>query len=115
MQRKVNLKESVNSLTELYTYVKVGQLNDHMLNVLQVKNRTLDFHIHTDSDEMFYVIEGEMQIEFEDSVTDLSEGDFIIVPKGIKHRPIVNSLVKVLLIEKNGTLTINNTGGSYSE
>lgn len=115
MQRKVNLKESVNSLTELYTYVKVGQLNDHMLNVLQGKNRTLDFHIHTDSDEMFYVIEGEMQIEFEDSVTDLLEGDFIIVPKGIKHRPIVNSLVKVLLIEKNGTLTINNTGGSYSE
>ena len=114
MQRKVNLKESVDSLTELYTYLKVGQINDHMLNVLQGKDRTLDFHIHTDSDEMFYVIEGEMQIEFENSVTDLSEGDFIIVPKGIKHRPIVNSLVKVLLIEKNGTLTKDNTGGTFS-
>jgi hypothetical protein len=54
MQRKVNLKESVDSLTELYTYLKVGQLNDHMLNVIQSKDRTLDFHIHPDSDEMFY-------------------------------------------------------------
>lgn len=52
MLRKVNLKESVNSLTELYTYLKVGQLNDHMLNVVQSKDRTLDFHIHPDSDEM---------------------------------------------------------------
>jgi mannose-6-phosphate isomerase-like protein (cupin superfamily) len=114
MHTKVNLKESVNNLKELYTYLKVGQLNDHMLNVLQGKERTLDFHIHADSDEMFYVIEGEMQIEFEDSITDLSEGDFLIVPKGIKHRPIVNSLVKVLLIEKIGTLTKDNTGGAYS-
>ncbi len=44
---------------------------------------------------------------------ELKEGDFIIVPKGVKHRPVCNGLVKTLLIEKIGTLNKENTGGSY--
>ena len=115
MIEKVNLKEKVNSLSELYSYLKVGQLNNHVLNVLQAENRTLDFHIHEQSDEMFYCIEGEFDIEFEDGITHLSEGDFIIVPKGASHRPICSGLVKCLLVEIEGTLTKGNTGGAYAE
>ena len=63
MVEKTNLKEQVNSVSELFSYFKVGQLNDHMLNVLQAENRTLDFHVHNQSDEMFYCIEGEFDIE----------------------------------------------------
>lgn len=74
-------------------------LNNHMLNVLQAENRTLDFHIYEKSDEMFYCIEGEFDIEFEDGLTHLCEGDFIIIPKGTKHRPVCKALVKCLLIE----------------
>ena len=79
-------------------------MNNHMLNVLQAEHRTLDFHIHENSDELFYCIEGEFDIEFEDGLTHLCEGDFIIIPKGMKHRPICNELVKCLLIEVEGTL-----------
>ena len=113
MIEKVNLKEKVDSLPELFTYLKIGKLNDHTLNVLQAENRTLDFHIHEFSDEMFYCIEGEFDIEFEDGITHLCEGDFIIVPKGVSHRPICKTLVKCLLIEIEGTLTKINTGGTY--
>ena len=105
--------EKVNSVSELYSYLKVGQLNNHVLNVLQAENRTLDFHIHEQSDEMFYCIEGEFDVEFEDGITHLSEGDFIIVPKGTSHRPICKGLVKCLLVEIEGTLTKGNTGGVY--
>lgn len=115
MIEKVNLLSEVNKLSDLFTYLKVGQLNDHMFNVLQAENRTLDFHIHPESDEMFYVIEGKMQLEFEDHIVDLNAGELIIVPKGTKHRPVCKSLVKCLLIEKCGTLTKDNTGGTYSE
>ena len=114
MVQKVNLKESVNSVGNLFSYLKVGALNNHMLNVLQAENRTLDFHTHDNSDEMFYCIEGEFDIEFDDGLTHLCEGDFIIIPKGIKHRPVCKSLVKVLLIEVEGTLNKENTGGTYS-
>ncbi len=115
MIEKVNLVEKANSITELFTYLKVGQLNNHVLNVLQAENRTLDFHVHEESDEMFYVIEGTMQIEFEDGLVELFTGDLIIVPKGIRHRPVCKSLVKCLLIETDGTLNKENTGGTYPE
>ena len=114
MIEKVNLKDKVNSVPALFSYLKVGQLNNHMLNVLQAENRTLDFHVHKQSDEMFYCIEGEFDIEFEDGMTHLSEGDFIIVPKGTSHRPVCKGLVKCLLIEIDGTLTKGNTGGAYA-
>ena len=113
MIEKVNLKEKVESVQELFSYQKVGQLNNHMLNVLQAENRTLDFHVHEHSDEMFYCIEGEFDIDFGDYSVHLLKGDFIIVPKGISHRPICKGLVKCLLIEIDGTLTKENTGGTY--
>jgi mannose-6-phosphate isomerase-like protein (cupin superfamily) len=56
-----------------------------------------------------------MQIEFKDKIADLNQGDFIIVPKGVMHRPICIELVKALIIEKTGTLTKDNTGGTYQE
>jgi mannose-6-phosphate isomerase-like protein (cupin superfamily) len=113
MLHKINLKEKADSLDELFQYLQVGQLNDHMLNVLKAENRTLDFHVHEDSDELFYVIEGRFQIELDDGLVDLGEGDFIIIPKGVRHRPVCKSLVKCLLIEICGTLNEENTGGTY--
>jgi mannose-6-phosphate isomerase-like protein (cupin superfamily) len=59
----VNLKASANSVSKLFDYLRVGTLNNHMLNVLQAENRTLDFHVHENSDEMFLCIEGEFDIE----------------------------------------------------
>ena len=115
MVEKINLKEKANSIQELFSYLKVGQLNNHTLNVLQAENRVLDFHVHEQSDELFYCIEGEFDIEFDDGITHLCEGDIAIVPKGTSHRPICNALVKCLLIEIEGTLTKENTGGTYDE
>lgn len=112
---KINLRLASDNLTELFQYLKIGQLNDHMLNIINAKDRVLDFHIHVDSDEMFYVIEGKMQIELKDRVVDLNQGDLIIIPGGEFHRPICKGLVKALLIEKVGTLTKDNTGGTYKE
>jgi mannose-6-phosphate isomerase-like protein (cupin superfamily) len=115
MIEKVNLLSSANSILHLFQYLKVGQLNDHMLNIITAENRTLDFHKHEDSDELFFVIEGQMAIEFETRKIELHAGELLIVPKGTIHRPICTTLVKCLLIEKNGTLTTTNTGGTYSE
>ena len=113
--KKINLKEKANSIPELFQYLRVGTLNNQMLNVLQAENRTLDFHVHDNSDEMFYCIEGEFDIEFDDILTHLVAGDFIIVPKGTRHRPICKSLVKCLLIELDGALNGSNTCGSYND
>jgi mannose-6-phosphate isomerase-like protein (cupin superfamily) len=110
MVNKVNLQKAVDSVSGLFQYLGIGKLNDHVLNVLQAENRTLDFHIHEKSDELFYVIEGTFDIELNNDVITMEQGDIIIIPKGIRHRPICKSLVKCLLIELDGTLNNENTG-----
>jgi len=114
MIEKINLREQVDSAPELFSYLKVGQLNDHVLSVLQAENRTLDFHAHSYSDELFYCIEGEFDIELAEGSMHLCEGDLVIIPKGVLHRSVCKELVKCLLIEIEGTLTNENTGGTYS-
>jgi Mannose-6-phosphate isomerase len=113
MLEKVNLKEAVNSVKKLYVYDKVGYLNGHVLNVVNVENRTLDFHIHEQSDELFYVVEGTFQLETDEGLIKVDEGEFIIVPKGIRHRPVVKELSKFLMIELDGTLNKENSGDLY--
>ena len=115
MINTMNLKKCANSVSGLFEYLNVGRLNNHILNVLNAENRILDFHVHNLSDELFYCIEGEFDIEFDDGITHLCEGDLIIIPKGISHRPVCKTLVKCLLIEIDGTLNKENTGGTYSE
>ena len=115
MINKINLKNEVNSIKQLFEYKEICKLNNHMFNVLKAENRTLDFHLHDSSDELFYCIEGEFDIEFEDGKTHLCEGDLIVIPKGVLHRPVCESLVKCLLIELDGTLDNSNTGGTYKK
>jgi mannose-6-phosphate isomerase-like protein (cupin superfamily) len=105
--------EKANSVDSLFQYLKIGRLNNHVLNVLQAENRTLDFHIHAHSDELFYAIEGSFALELDDGLVSLHPGDMIIVPKGTRHRPVCTKLVKCLLIEFDGTLNAGNTGGTY--
>ena len=113
MVNKVNLKEAVDCTNELFQYLSIGNLNNHVLNVLQAENRTLDFHIHENSDELFYVIEGKFTIELDNDMILMEQGDLVIIPKGVGHRSICELLVKCLLIEIDGTLNNENTGGMY--
>ena len=113
MVAKINLKQKANAVAGLFDYLPVGYINGHMLSVLQGENRTLDFHVHDNSDELFYCIEGAFAIELEDGLIDMQEGDLIIIPQGVRHRPICTGLVKCLLMEKEGTLNTDNTGGAY--
>jgi mannose-6-phosphate isomerase-like protein (cupin superfamily) len=115
MISKVNLKKEVNAVKDLYVYQKIGYLNKNVLSVVKVENRTLDFHVHEFSDELFYVIEGTFQLEVEEGLVRVNEGEFVIVPKGTRHRPVVNSLAKFLMIEMEGTLNKANSGDLYEE
>lgn len=111
----INILNEVNALDKLYVYKKIGRLNGHMLSVVQVENRTLDFHVHEASDELFYVIEGAFQLETDEGLIPVNEGEFIIVPKGTRHRPVVKTLTKFLMVELEGTLNKQNSGDQYED
>jgi mannose-6-phosphate isomerase-like protein (cupin superfamily) len=114
MISRINLTEAVNR-GALYEYIEIGIINRQMLNVIQVANRTLDFHIHKESDELFYVIEGSFTLEVESEKIIMNTGDLVIVPKGTRHRPIITELTKILLIDQCGALNNENSGGSYKK
>jgi len=111
----INLKEAGAAIPDLYQYETVARVNDHTFTLVRVKDRTLEFHVHPDSDEMFVIVSGSMELEFRDRIVKLNEGDMCVVPKGAGHRPICTTEVTCLLVEKGGTLSPENTGGSYKE
>lgn len=115
MLEKVNLKSVAYTVDKLYVYDKIGQLNGHVLSVVNVEDRTLDFHVHEGSDELFYVIEGGFHLETDEGLIKVNEGEFIIVPKGVRHRPVVKSLTRFLMIELDGTLNKENSGDLYED
>ena len=115
MLRKVNPLEAANAVQGLYRYEKVGALNGHVLSVVQVENRTLDFHVHEHSDELFMVLEGDFQLETEEGLLPLHAGEFVVVPAGTRHRPVATTLAKMLMVELAGTLNKSNSGDLYED
>jgi len=60
----ISLKERGSQIPNLYQYEVIAKMNNHNLTLVRVKDRTLNFHIHPDSDEVFFVVEGRMKLEF---------------------------------------------------
>ena len=109
----INLKAEASRIQNLFEYKNIAKMNGHDFTLVKARNRTLDFHAHPDSDELFFVVEGEMKLEFREKIVELKTGEMCVVPKGAEHRPVCESEVTVMLIEMAGTLTPDNTGGTY--
>jgi mannose-6-phosphate isomerase-like protein (cupin superfamily) len=115
MLEPINLLKEADSVEGLYLYKKIVRMNGNVLSVVQVADRTLDFHVHEESDEMFCVLEGAFQLETDEGLVPVRAGEFVIVPKGTRHRPVVTELTKFLMVEMDGTLNKENSGDLYED
>ncbi len=89
----------------------VGELNGQEVKLAKFQG-AFDWHHHEHEDEMFLVIRGAFRMELRDRTIDLREGDMLIVPRGIEHRPVADEECAVMLFEPAGTL---NTGSARTE
>jgi len=112
--RVVNLEEKAGLIKELHKYKLVAELNDYQFKLIKAK-REFIWHSHSETDEMFFVIEGEMQLAFRDRVFDLKKGELIVVPRGVEHKPICETECTVMLVEPKGTLNTGNAGGPLTD
>jgi mannose-6-phosphate isomerase-like protein (cupin superfamily) len=112
--RVVNLEEKARLINELHKYKLIAELNDYQFKLVKAK-REFVWHSHAETDEVFFVVEGKMQLAFCDKIFDLKEGEFIVVPKGIEHKPICETECTVMLIEPKGTVNTGNTGGPLTD
>jgi mannose-6-phosphate isomerase-like protein (cupin superfamily) len=89
----------------------VGELNGQHVKLVKLKGEFV-WHHHDDEDELFYVLKGTLQMEFRDKTVTVHENEFIVVPRGVEHRPVANEEVSVMLFEPASTV---NTGDATSE
>ena len=106
--KKVNLAEKFALFSEHWSPRVVGELNGQEVKLARLQGAFV-WHHHEQEDELFLVVEGVLQMEFRDKTVMVNPGEFIIVPKGVEHRPVAEQEVKVLLFEPKGTLNTGNT------
>ncbi len=108
---KINLAEKLASFSSHWKPRIVGELNDQHVKLVKLQGPFL-WHHHEAEDEMFLVLKGTLDMEFRDRTVSVGEGEFIIVPRGVEHRPVAEEEVHVLLFEPASTL---NTGNVQNE
>ena len=105
---KVNLNSKLKTFNEYWTPKIVGELNNQFVKIAKFKGEFV-MHKHEQEDELFYVIDGKLFIELIDKTLELNSGEFVIIPKGIEHKPYAFDEVSVMLFEPTTTLNTGNT------
>ncbi len=108
---KVNLKEKFSLFTTHYEPKIAGELNGQLVKLVKFKGEFV-WHHHDNEDELFYVVKGSFDMHLENKVVTVKEGEFIIIPRGVEHKPVANEEVQVMLFEPASTL---NTGNIENE
>lgn len=107
---KVNLAEKLASFSTYWDPKIVAELNGQQVKLAKFRGEFV-WHHHENEDEMFLVVRGKFVMEFRDRSVPLGEGEFIVVPRGVEHRPVADEEVSVLLFEPASTLNTGNAGG----
>ena len=108
---KINVVEKLNTITEYWSPRIAGELNGQQVKLVKFKGPFI-WHKHENEDEMFFVVRGNFTMELREKNIDVNEGEFIIIPKGIEHRPVAKEEVHIMLFEPASTL---NTGNVINE
>ena len=109
---KVNIAQKLALFSEHWSPKVVGELNGQHVKLVKFLGEFVWHHHDEEDDELFLVVEGRFRMEFRDREVWLEEGEFIVVPRGVEHRPVAEEQVSVLLFEPASTL---NTGNVTSE
>ena len=108
---KINIAQKLALFNDHWSPKIVGELNGQHVKLAKLK-REFVWHKHDVEDEMFFVIKGTLKMEYRDRTIVLNENEFLIVPRGVEHRPVADEEVEVMLFEPASTL---NTGDTENE
>lgn len=107
----ISLGEKLSTFSDHWNPRIVANYNGNEVRVVKVKG-DFTWHSHVDTDEMFFVLDGQLGIEFRDGIQRLSSGQLLVVPKGVEHRPFAEKECQLLVLDRQGE---PNTGNNPSE
>ncbi|NDJ77971.1 MAG: cupin domain-containing protein [Chloroflexi bacterium] len=102
MPNVVNIAQKFALFDELWSPRIAGELNDSYVKLAKIKGEFV-WHHHENEDELFLVIKGRLLIQLRDQDLWLEEGEFLIIPRGVEHRPVAEEEVHILLLEPKST------------
>lgn len=104
---KVNLAEKFSQFADHWHPRIIGELNGQHVKAAKLKGEFV-WHHHDHEDELFLVVKGQLTMEFRDRTVMVDEGEFLIVPRKVEHRPVAKEEVHVLLFEPASTVNTGN-------
>ena len=104
---KINIQEKFTLFSDYWSPKIVEDLNDSHIKFAKLKGEFV-WHHHEHEDELFLLVKGNLTIKFRDRDVHLQEGELIVIPKGIEHKPVCEDEVQVILIEPKTTLNTGN-------
>ncbi len=105
--KKVVVQEKLASFTEHWSPKVIAELNGQHVKVAKLLGE-FEWHFHENEDELFWVVEGCLEIHLRDKVVELQPGEFLVVPRGVEHKPVAKSECQIVLFEPAGTLNTGN-------
>jgi mannose-6-phosphate isomerase-like protein (cupin superfamily) len=108
---KVNLAEKLSSFNDYFNPRIAGELNGQQVKLVKFKGEFV-WHHHDNEDELFYVVKGSFDMHMRDKIITVHAGEFLIMPRGVEHKPVATEEVEILLFEPASTL---NTGNVKNE
>lgn len=111
MIEKINISDKFKLVNKYWSPRIAGELNDAYIKFAKLKGEFV-WHQHDDEDELFLVVKGVLRMQLREREIAVGEGEFVIIPRGVEHRPVADEEVHVLLIEPKSTV---NTGNIRSE
>lgn len=110
---KVNINDKLSVFSDYWSPKIVGELNGQYVKLAKFKGEFV-WHKHDNEDEMFYVVKGELKIEFMDKIETINENEFIIVPRSVEHKPVAVDEVSVMVFEPATTINTGNSKGDFT-
>jgi len=103
---KVNIADKMARFDEIYSPKVIAELNGQFVKLVKCLGEYV-WHAHRNEDEMFFVVNGSLRIEFRDGPVTLNPGEFLVVPRGVEHRPVADELCEIIIFEP---ASVRNTG-----
>ena len=109
----INFTDKLNKFSDHWSPKVIAEMNDYQFKLVKIKGDFV-WHNHEHTDEAFIVLEGEMEIQFEDRTVTLNEGEMYVVKKGIQHKPYAENECNIMIIEPNGVINTGNVEGNLT-
>ncbi|GAB5495829.1 MAG: cupin domain-containing protein [Phycisphaerales bacterium] len=109
--KKISIADKLATFSEHWSPKIIAELNGQEVKLAKIKGE-FDWHSHADEDEMFLVVSGSFVMEFRDRSVELTEGELIVVPRGVEHRPVAEEECSIMLFEPAGVVNTGDAVGS---